>query len=238
MGGCIIGSHIYIICSDQARNGKTLFARLYADCLALSGTDRLHIFDTDFPGGDLARYFPDNSDILDISKTDGQVRLFDTMINNPQINYVVDLQSSLLSRFFKIFSDIGFDEGAAEAGIGVVVFFVVDRSMSSIHAADHIRSKLTCSEFVLVRNDSIGNLLHIPSAAREYSEIQKDRDLVLPKFSEAARNFIEQPQFSFADFIAGHYSSAPLEIRHELWSFLEKIYNQREPGGSGVTHLF
>jgi hypothetical protein len=166
------------------------------------------------------------------------VRLFDSMIGRPDINYVVDLQSSLLNRFFTIFSDICFDAGAAEAGTGVVVFFVVDRSISSIHAADHIRSKLTCSEFVLVRNDSIGNLLHLPSAAQEYHEIRKDRDLVLPKFSEAAREFVEQPHFSFSDFIAGHYNSAPLPIRHELWDFLEKIYNQRETSSSGVTHLF
>lgn len=203
----------------------------------MSGVDRLHIFDTDFPNGGLARSFPESSEIIDIERTAGQVRLFDTMIGEPDVNYVVDLQASLFSRFFTIFQDIGFDQGAADTGIGLVVFFIVDRSMSSIHSAERLRPKIGSSEFVLVHNQAIGTLLHLPSAATEYSEIQKDRDLVLPKFSDAARNFVEEPEFSFADFIAGGYHDVPMEIRVEIWNFLESLYNQRGRGLGGTTHL-
>lgn len=159
------------------------------------------------------------------------------MIANPQVNHIVDLQSELLERFFDIFHDIAFDEGAQAAGIGVAVFFVVDRSTSSIAAAEQVRAKLRCSEFVLVRNEAIGNLLHVPSAARSYMRIDKDRDLVLPKLSAAALRYIEAPGFTFADFIAKRSEDAPVEVRYELWDFLETIYNQREAGGSGTTLL-
>ena len=159
------------------------------------------------------------------------------MIARPDINYVIDLQSSLLNRFFAIFRDIGFDQGAAEAGTGISVFFIVDRSMSSILAAEKLRPKIGESTFVLVHNEAIGTLLHLPSAASEYSEIEKDRDLVLPKFSDAARDYIEDVRFSFADFIAGGYHDTPMAIRHELWSFLESLYNQRSRGETGTTRL-
>lgn len=175
--------------------------------------------------------------MIDLTKTGGQVKLFDSMIANPQLNHIVDLQSELLEKFFSIFHDIVFDEGAGEAGLGIAVFFIVDRSMSSIAAAEKVRGKLRQSEFILVRNEAIGSLLHVPSAARNYMLIDKDRDLVLPKLSEAAMAHIEQPGFTFADFIAKRSEDAPIEVRYELWDFLETIYNQREAGESGTTLL-
>jgi hypothetical protein len=195
------------------------------------------VFDTDYPNGGLSRYFPENSEIVDLSKTAGQVKLFDTMIGDPERHYVVDLQSVFLERFFKIFHDIGFDSGAAEAGLDTTVLFMVDRSMSSIHAADKLRARLGTSSFVLVQNGAVGTILHLPSAASEYSEIEKDRDIILPKFSDAARHYIEDPGFSFAQFIAGGYRDAPIDIRQEVWSFLESLYEQRITGDAGTTHL-
>ncbi|MEM7461251.1 MAG: hypothetical protein AAF362_01075 [Pseudomonadota bacterium] len=233
----MIDSHIYIICSDKARNGKTLFARLYADRLSLSGNNRLHVFDTDYPHGGIASYFPDDHDIIDLSRTQDQVQLFDTMIGGKGINYVVDLQASLLTQFFSIFHDISFDTGAREAGTGVVVYFIVDRSLNSIHEAEKVRAKLRCSEFVLVHNEAIGNALAIPGAVEEYEDIEKDRDLLFPKLSDETLALVESAEFSFSDFIAGNSEDLPIEIRRELWLFLEMIYNQRRVGGSETVHL-
>lgn len=195
------------------------------------------MFDTDFPHGGIAGYFPENSEIIDLSRTQGQMRLFDTMIAVPGVNYVVDLQASLLDRFFTIFNDIAFDTGAQESGIGVVVYFIVDRSLNSIHAAEQVRAKLRASELVLVHNEAIGNALNIPGAVEEYEDIEKDRDLVLPKLSEEARDLVETAGFSFADFITGKSEKIPVVIRRELWQFLETIYNQRKIGGSKTVHL-
>ena len=196
--------------------------------------ERVRIFDTDYPGGGLANLFPDNSEIINIEKTVDQVRLFDTIIEEPQYEYVIDLQSNLLTRFFKIFHDIRFDEGAAEAGVGVAVFFIIDRSMSSISAAEKVRAQLTCSEFVLVRNDAIGTLLHLPSAAENYVRIDKDRDMVLPKLSPRVVEYIERRGFSFADFVAGEIAAPNEVVSAELWRFLESIYNQRGMNLSGT----
>ena len=165
------------------------------------------------------------------------MRLFDTMIAVPGVNFVVDLQASLLDRFFTIFNDIAFDTGARESGIDVVVYFIVDRSLNSIHAAEQVRAKLRASELVLVHNEAIGNALNIPGAVEEYEDIEKDRDLVLPKLSEEARDLVETADFSFADFITGKSANISIVIRRELWHFLETIYNQRKIGGSKTVHL-
>lgn len=230
-----MGTHVHIVCSNEARNGKTLFARIYGDILSLSGVDRVRVFDTEYPNGSLAHWFAGQSEIVDLTKTGGQVRLFDTIIAEPNFNYVIDLQAGLLERFFTIFHDIAFDEGAEEAGIGVAVFFLLDRSISSIHKAAWVRDKLSCSDFAVVQNEALGTLLHLPSAAKDYLSIPKDRDLSLPRLSVKAREYVEQPGFSFGRFLTGGAAEAPVEIRMELTRFLEVLYNQRKRSGSGTT---
>lgn len=202
--------------------------------LSLKGEGLVRIFDTDWPGGGIAHHFPNDSEIVNLEKTVDQVRLFDTIIEEPQFHYVIDLQSNLLTRFFKIFNDIRFDEGVRDAGIGIAVFFIVDRSMSSIAAAEKVRAQLTCSEFILVRNDAIGTLLHLPSAAENYVRIDKDRDIVLPKLSQRVLDFIDRKDFSFAEFVAGTLPAPSEVVAAELWKFLETIYNQRGMGTSGT----
>lgn len=200
-----------------------------ADQFALSDASRLRIFDTDHPNGDLVDWFPDNTQIINLGQTIDQVKLFDTMIGEPTNHYVVDLQSELHLKFFNIFHDIAFDEGAREAGIDVSVYFLLDRSTSSLQAARVVRSKLRCSEFVVVLNEAIGTLLHLTSVRENYQRIPKDREIALPRLSAEARAVFEQPGFSFADFVAGGSGSVSSDVRFELWNLLELIYNQRSP---------
>lgn len=208
---------------------------MLADWLSLRGADGLRVFDTDTPHGSICQWFPDNATIIDISRTGDHVKMLDEMIRNTDVNYVVDLQSSLLERFFDIFHDINFDEGAAEAGIGVAVFYILDRSMRSIEAAKRTREKIRCAEFILVRNDAIGDILHEPKAAELYLSIPRDRDIRLPKLSTEARDTVERLGFSFAAFLTGKAEEVPVSVRFEIWNFLETIYNQRQAGGSGDT---
>jgi hypothetical protein len=226
---------VHIVCSDESRNGKTLFARLYCDMLELRGADTLRIFDTDHPHGALARWFPGRAEIVDLSRTQGQVFLFDTIIAEPQYNYVIDLQAPLLERFFDIFADIRFDEGAREAGIGVAVFFMIDKHIQSIEAARKVRAKLSCSQFICVRNEAIGSPVMTPAGAGAYLSLPKDRDIVLPKLSQKALGVIDEEGFTFSGFLSGDAEKTPLHERYEIWNFLETIYNQKKTGASGVT---
>lgn len=224
---------VSIICSDEPRNGKTLFARLLADCLSLGGTELLRIFDTDHPHGGLAGYFPASSDIVEFSKTGGQVRLFDTIMAEPGFDYVIDLQDHLLEQFFSIFADIGFAEAASSAGISITVYYLVDRHLNSVERAARLARSFTDVHFVPVRNEALGNVLSLPQAAKLYHEMPKTRDLALPRLSIAALNRIDEADFTFARFIESNGSAEALEMRIELWNFLESVYNQRQTAEAG-----
>lgn len=200
------------------------------DLLSLSGAESFRVFDTDFPNGDLAGYFPASSRVLDFSKTGGQVEIFDTILSETHFDYVVDLEANLLQGFFKIYSDIGFEQAAAEANLRVSVYFILDRKVSSVSTALTISKSCKHAEFIPVRNEAMGNILTVPQAANVYSQIRHHRDIQLPRLSVNALNYLDQPDFSFANFLARNGDGVPLELKIEIWSFLETVYNQRQSG--------
>ena len=210
-----------------------MFARLLTDLLSLSGVESFRVYDTDYPNGDLSGYFPESSRVVDFSKTGGQVEIFDTILSEPQFDYVLDLEANLLTRFFKVFSDIGFEQAAYEAKMTVSVYYVLDRKISSVQTAKELAKECVHSEFIPVRNEAMGNILTIPQAANIYSQIKKRREIHLPRLSVNALNHIDQPNFSFSDFLARNGQNAPRELRIEIWAFLEAVYNQQQTGQDG-----
>ena len=212
-------------------------ARLYTDYLAIGGMDNFRIFDTDFPDGSITRFYPDNSKIIDLASTPGQIQLFDSMIAEPDRNYIIDLQADLLRKFFKIFSDIEFDTEIAKLDSRVVVFFIVDKSKSSLSAAVKVGACLRDSDFFIVDNSAMGSALVTLSPNTQKQLLNADRKVVLPRFSDDLVRLLEDPRFSLFEFMAGRLKGIPNEISLELWNVLDMLYEQRSPDSRGVIHL-
>jgi len=215
-----------------------MLARLLGSALSLSGDQSFRVFDTDFPNGGVAGYFTASSQIIDFSKTAGHVALFDTIINEPDFDYLIDLDAQYLRPFFKIFSDIGFADGARAAGLETTVYFMIDRTLDSVRSARAIRDQCGDVQFVPVINEAVGNVVVLPQAAGIYAEIRKSREILMPRLSIETLNLTDQPEFSFAGFIAGNGKGIPLEMRVELFGFLESVYNQKQASEEGgAFHL-
>ena len=235
-GRPVISTNIHIICSDETRNGKTMFTRLYAELLRLGTDQPPRIIDTDYPKGTTARYFPERCDLINLSNTSGQIRLFDTILDNPGLDHVIDLEAHHFERFFKIFSDIDYERAAAEAGMGVAVFYVLDRTLSSIQNAIILRRQLKSSRFVLVRNDAVGAFRAPVYGERELSQIGTDRQIRLPVLSTDVLDFVEDPEFNLTDFVLQRQHTLPEWLAEELWAVLEAIYEQ-QPIGTAENKL-
>lgn len=200
---------------------------MLCDLLALSGDEGFRIFDTAHPDGDLAGYFPKNSLIVDFTRTTGQIQIFDTILSEPEFDYVIDLEPGLLSGFFRLFNDIRFDSGAQDKGVTISIYFMLDRKLSTVRSALQTSRMAGHSAFIPVRNEAMGNVLTLPQAAGIYGEIPKSREIILPRLSVDAVNFLDQQGGSFCEFVAKNGETAPAEIRFEIWNFLESLYNQR-----------
>ena len=232
----VAGASATIVCSDCPRNGKTLFAKLAADLLALRLGHPPHIFDTDEPDGGLIAHFPRHGEVIDLSKTTQQVALFDGMLGQPGGHFLIDLSARHFSKFFNIYRDIGFEQGAEESGLDVSVFFLIDRTEASIEAAAALSASIPGTRFLTVRNSAIGDALGQGQATNIYHQMRIDREILLPQLSPEALGMLEHPDFHFDTFIAGKYEHFPFELKAELWGFLEGLYEQRDSVGSGTTY--
>ena len=226
-------STLTIVCSDASRNGKTLLSKLVADTCYLRYGVHPKIYETG-PRSVLGVHFPAKTRVIDLSHTPDQVLLFDSVLSAssdtpPNNHFLVDLSSDSLPRFFDLFFDIDFASGASEAGVSVYVLFIVDRVISSIECAVRLRSLLSDTKFVPVRNTAIGDALDAPGGSDLYSELG-EHEILLPELSGEALGYLEHPEFHFDSFLAGRYDNLSFFVGSELTGFLEAVYEQRAKG--------
>lgn len=202
---------VYITASDQHRNGKTLLARLLADYLMLDGFDPFMI-DTDAPEGPLRSYFPGRTALADFSQTQGQMKLFDTILASPGRDYVVDLPARHLDGFFKAVYELNFFGEARKAGFRIMVFYIVDRSPASLKAARLLQEFPGVDLFVPVHNEFVGT-----------SWPDNERGLVLPALPQPIAFAITQKRFSFRAFVLGDTQHLAAEHQVPLSKFLYEV---------------
>lgn len=204
---------LYIVCSDQHRNGKTLLARALVDALMLEDRDPFAI-DLNVPDGTLRGHFPGRTALADFSHVTGQMRAFDTIMAAPGRDYVIDVPVEDLPRFCDAARSLRLIEEARRAGLRIVVFFIVDRAEESLRNASHVEAILAPDLFVPVRNMMIGSAL-----PGDYGGLS----LTLPVLDPELRDIISNRRFSLRAFFLGDESAVPLRLRANLRAFLHAI---------------
>lgn len=219
------GTRITVVCSDESRNGKTLTARLLTDHLLLTGRDP-HVFDCDEPRGHINRFFPSRSTLIDIERTSGQIRLFDTILETPGRDYIVDLPAHGLDPFFTVVDDLDFINAAHNAGLEMVIAFVLDKSLTSLMTARDLHGAFSTELFYLIRNAYIGSPLTTRQAREVFEEIEPDGEFLLPLVDRDALAVAEEPPFSFSRFLSEGYVGMDPMTRLRLRSFLSDVMAQ------------
>ncbi len=216
---------LHIICSDRARNGKTLLARLLTDWLLLGGGDPF-VIDLDAPDAPLAARHPERALTADFSRVTGRVAVFDTIINDAGRSHVLDLPARDLDGFLSEADKIGFLDAAREAGLEVVFLFMVDRSRKSVLKAREIAQVVAPCVLHPARNTYVGDLLDDDEVAELYLDLFVKGEIVLPRLSAGAMATVEETAFTFRDFMQGRIE-APSSFQHyELSDFVNTVFDQ------------
>jgi hypothetical protein len=187
---------IYIVCSDRHRNGKTLLARVLVDYLMLDGKDPF-IIDADFPEGPLRSFFPGRTALVDFAQVQGQMKLFDTILNSLGRDYVIDLPAPQTENFFETLKQLEFHKEALRVGFQFVVLFVVDKEWASLNAAEEIADAIAPGILVAVRNAHVGSIM---------KQQRKLLTIDLPILEREIANIIEEKRFSLRAFVLGDES--------------------------------
>ncbi len=239
-----MGSIVHIICSDTARNGKTLLSRVLADLSSLRREGSPVIFDTDITGNGIVNYFPANTTNIDLSRVGDQVTLFDTMmeLNEPPArtrevgrppDFVVDVAASELGRFFDLFRDIGFERGAEEAGLDVRVYYMISWTLQSLQSTERVRDLLRKSRFFAVRNMAVQAFAFTPLPHEAALVPEIDISLFLNALPPSVFGIINEKTFSFARFISGEYKDMRPSVRTQILQFLEEVHNRTNSRARG-----
>lgn len=118
-------TQLYIVASRHPRVGKTLLARLLIEFLRIGGRPLVG-YDLDPREPTFAGFFPSLVWPVDIGDTRGQMALFDRILSDHWRTTVIDLGQGLFDQFFKVMTEIGFENEARKKLIQPVVLFITD----------------------------------------------------------------------------------------------------------------
>lgn len=200
--------HVIIVGADKGGVGKTTISRTLLDYFDIGRAGSgvaYRAFDTEAPSGVLKRFFPDKTEIVDLTKSDDQMKVFDTL-KDKQIT-VIDVRAGLLSPTLKILAKIGFLARAKEGKLKITVLHVLGSSQASFDEIKATAGIIEGARHYLVVN-------HINEAS--FLGLSEDLKQVgagvieIAKLEERAAEYVDTAGVSFGSFCGNESNSAVL----------------------------
>jgi hypothetical protein len=200
-------SYLYVVASRHPRVGKTLIARLLRDFLRLTSRPLVG-YDLDPREPSFAACFPNLVWPIDIADTRGQMALFDRMLADNWRTSVIDLSQGVFDQFFKVITEIGFEQEACRRLIQPIVLFITDAAPITAQSYAELRRRLTQTTLVPIHNEATSFMI-IPGDFRPSSP--NCSALRIPRLSPLVRGVIDKPGFSFSTYMRTQ-SGGPTEV--------------------------
>lgn len=189
---------VYIVGADKGGVGKTTISRTLIDYLDANNIKN-RAFDTEAPKGALQRFHPDRTEIVDLTDSDGQMKVFDTL---GEAVTIIDIRAGLLTPTLKTLSEIGF---LNPERCKIVILHVLGNSQTSIDEVKSIAETIASSKYV-----AIGN--HINNTKFDFPKDALDVPMLPAKAAEA----VDAANVSFTAF-AQSGASAVLRGHTKHW---------------------
>ena len=204
---------VFIICSDQVRNGKTLLSRVLVDFLLLEGHDPF-CFDLSHPEGALRAFFPGRTTLVDFAMPESRAKVFDTILALSGRDYVIDVPAQHLARFCEAAGGDEFMARARAKDFRIAVLYIVDRDEKSLHTAVAVEELLQPDIFVPAGNRLVGSALPdgVPGPV-----------LVMERMEDDLAAIVSNRRFSLRAFMQGDEAAVPVRSRGSLKNFLHGL---------------
>ncbi|MGZ6199166.1 MAG: hypothetical protein ACXWNL_16140 [Vulcanimicrobiaceae bacterium] len=180
---------VFIVGADKGGVGKTTVSRLLLDYFRANGVD-FKAFDTEFPSGGLQRFFPEQTEIVDLTRALDQMKVFDDVANTQAT--VIDIRAGLLSPTLKTLAEIGFFELAKQNKLRIVVLHVIGPSTQSLEEIPAVAKQLQGQRHIVVANHINDTDFVAPAGA-----------LNIGKLDEAAAEAVDKLAKPYHDYAEG-----------------------------------
>ncbi|MBM3609819.1 MAG: hypothetical protein FJX29_15480, partial [Alphaproteobacteria bacterium] len=148
---------VHIFCSPAYRAGTTTAARLFADYHLVNSRSFLG-FDTDPHDSAFARFFPRESQIVELNNIQGQIALFDTLLQPDRIPKIVDVWSRTWRQFTTLAQETGFFAEARRRDVTPVIYYTVVPGETALAGARWIAENWPDVILIAVNNEGAAPL--------------------------------------------------------------------------------
>jgi hypothetical protein len=195
---------VIVVGADKGGVGKTTVSRTVLDYFSANNVPT-RAFDTESPRGTLKRFHPEITEIVDMTATADQMKIFDTLnAVSPSVT-VIDVRAGLLSPALASLRDIGFLDAARAGQITFAVFHILGPSIASLDEIAETANFMSGAKYFLVKN-FINNTSFFEWDQSTYNSyfhrIKDATELTIPKLNEMAFEQVEVASVPFLKFVA------------------------------------
>src|SRR5437868_5988853 len=203
---------VIVVGADKGGVGKTTVSRTLLDYFSANNVPT-RAFDTEYPRGTLKRFHPEVTEIVDVTSTSDQMKIFDTLNTSGTSVTVIDVRAGLLSPTLAALRDIGFLDAARSGQITFAVFHILGPSIASLDEIAETANFMDGAKYFLVKN-FINNTSFFEWDQATYNSyfhrIKDATEITIPKLNEMAYEQVEVASVPFLKFVAnkGHRDEA------------------------------
>src|SRR5690242_3207310 len=195
---------VVVVGADKGGVGKTTVSRTLLDYFSANNVPT-RAFDTESPRGTLKRFHPEITEIVDMTTTGDQMKIFDTLnAVSPSVT-VIDARAGLLSPALASLRDIGFLDAAKTGQITFAVFHILGPSIASLDEIAETARFMSGAKYFLVKN-FINNTSFFEWDQATYNayfrKIKDATEITIPKLNEMAYEQVEVSSVPFLRFVA------------------------------------
>jgi hypothetical protein len=195
---------VIVVGADKGGVGKTTVSRTLLDYFDANSIPT-RAFDTESPRGTLKRFHPDITEIVDMTTTSDQMKIFDTLNAAAPCVTVIDVRAGLMSPALASLRDIGFLDAAKSGLITFAVFHMLGPSIASLDEIAETANFMQGAKYFLVKN-FINDTNFFEWDKTTYNfyfrKLQDAIELSIPKLNEMASEQVEVASVPFLKFAA------------------------------------
>jgi hypothetical protein len=195
---------VIVVGADKGGVGKTTVSRTVLDYLTAHDIP-VRAFDTESPKGTLKRFHPGETEIVDLTVTADQMRIFDTLSTENPVVTLIDLRAGLMSTQLETLRNIGFLDAAKAGQITLGLFHVLGSSVASLEEIVETAKYMDGAKYFLVKNHINKNSFFEWDQATYdgyFSKIQNATNVAIPQLDERAFENVEVSSVSFVKFVS------------------------------------
>ena len=224
---------VILVGADKGGVGKTTVTRALLDYFVAHNVPP-RAFDTEYPRGTLKRFFPEVTEVVDMTAVPDQMKIFDTLGGADDRVTVIDIRAGLLSHTLRSLRDIGFIEATKKAQITFAVFHILGPSITSLEEIAETASYAADGHYFLVKN-FINNTSFFewdPGTYTSYfRKIRNAVELTIPKLDEMACEQVELASVPYFTFVSnrnakGEQAQYSFVLRGYVRHWLAQVWSE------------